>query len=209
MRSQFGKGTYANVASTLALALTLGGAAYAMSLPRNSVGTPQLKDNAVKTSKVDNGTLLRKDFRNGQVDPPNMKRFGPANMDVDDAPRTVFSTQGLTLEARCTSVANGAGPEDDTISMQIELMATVDHLNYQSYYEGGGVLDNDEDLHVGEGANWASHSSPALVTGGTEPPETQSVSVVLPGGKGLLGRTILIANRGTSDCTFLGRVDFV
>ena len=207
MRRQFGKGTYPKVVSTLALALSLGGAAYASSLSRNSVGTIHLKDDAVKTSKVDNGTLVRKDFRKGQVDPPNMKRFGPVNMDVGDAPRTAFSMPAFTLEARCTSVANGAGPEDDTIKMQIELMATVDHLNYQSYEEGGEVLDYDEDLEVGEGANWASHSSPALVTGGTEPPETQSVSVVLPGGKAILGRTILIPNRGSSDCTFLGRLD--
>jgi hypothetical protein len=207
MRRRLGKGTYANIASTLALVLSLGGAAYALTLPRNSVGTPQLKDNAVKTAKVDNGTLLRKDFRKGQVDPPNMKRFGPANMDVGDAPRTVFTTPGLKLEARCTTETNGAGPDDDTIRMQIELMATVDHLNYQSYEEGGDVLDYDEDLSIGEGANWASHASPALVTGDAEAPETQSVTVVLPGGKGILGRTVMLANRGTSDCTFLGRVD--
>lgn len=56
--------TYANVASTLALVLALSsGAAFAAStLPRGSVGTPQLKDNAVTGAKVSDGTLRAKDF---------------------------------------------------------------------------------------------------------------------------------------------------
>lgn len=45
--------TYANVMSSLAVFLVIGGAtAIAANLPANSVGTPQLKKNAVKTGKV-------------------------------------------------------------------------------------------------------------------------------------------------------------
>jgi collagen triple helix repeat protein len=45
--------TYANVAATLALFLALGGAAYAATqLPRNSVGTGQLKAEAVTAGKI-------------------------------------------------------------------------------------------------------------------------------------------------------------
>lgn len=45
--------TYANVMSSLAVFLVLGGAtALAMSLPKNSVGTKQLKNNAVTAAKV-------------------------------------------------------------------------------------------------------------------------------------------------------------
>jgi hypothetical protein len=45
--------TYANVISTLSLFLVLGGGAYAAStLPRNSVGTPQLKAAAVTPAKL-------------------------------------------------------------------------------------------------------------------------------------------------------------
>ena len=45
--------TYANVMSTIAVFLVVGGAtAIAANLPANSVGTPQLKKNAVKTGKV-------------------------------------------------------------------------------------------------------------------------------------------------------------
>jgi hypothetical protein len=45
--------TYANVIATLALFFALGGAAYAATqLPRNSVGTPQLKRGAVTAAKI-------------------------------------------------------------------------------------------------------------------------------------------------------------
>jgi hypothetical protein len=45
--------TYANVAATLALFLALGGAAYAATqLPRNSVGTAQLRKEAVTAGKI-------------------------------------------------------------------------------------------------------------------------------------------------------------
>jgi hypothetical protein len=60
--------TYANVASTLALMLALGGGAYAAtSLPKKSVGTKQLKKNAVISPKVKNGSLLARDFKAGQL----------------------------------------------------------------------------------------------------------------------------------------------
>jgi hypothetical protein len=60
--------SYANVVASLALFLALGGVGYAATqLPNNSVGTPQLKANAVTTGKVKNGTLLEKDFKPGQI----------------------------------------------------------------------------------------------------------------------------------------------
>ena len=51
----------------LALFLALSGTAYAATLPRNSVGTAQLKRNAVTSAKVRDGSLLRRDFRAGQL----------------------------------------------------------------------------------------------------------------------------------------------
>jgi len=56
--------TYANVIATLALFLALGGgAAYAASLGKNSVGTKQLKRNAVTGAKVKDGSLSAADLR--------------------------------------------------------------------------------------------------------------------------------------------------
>jgi hypothetical protein len=60
--------TYANVTSTLALFVALAGGAYAAyELPRNSVGTPQLKEAAVTSAKVRDFSLRAKDFRAGQL----------------------------------------------------------------------------------------------------------------------------------------------
>ena len=59
--------TYANAMSTIAVFVALGGGAYAVSVPRNSVGTTQLKANAVTAAKVKNRSLLASDFKRGQL----------------------------------------------------------------------------------------------------------------------------------------------
>jgi hypothetical protein len=59
---------YANVVSTLALVVALGGTSYAaVELPKNSVGSKQLKTNAVTSSKVKDRTLRSKDFKAGEL----------------------------------------------------------------------------------------------------------------------------------------------
>lgn len=63
------KFSYANVMVTLLAFVVLGGgAAYAATqLAKNSVGTKQLRKNAVTSAKVKDGTLRGKDFANGQL----------------------------------------------------------------------------------------------------------------------------------------------
>ncbi len=58
----------ATVIAAIALLVALGGTGYAATaLPADSVGTAQLKDNAVISAKVRNGSLLRVDFARGQL----------------------------------------------------------------------------------------------------------------------------------------------
>jgi hypothetical protein len=69
--------TFANVISVMALFVALSGGAYALTIPKNSVGAKQLKKNAVTGSKVKKGAvtsskvkdraLLAKDFKAGQL----------------------------------------------------------------------------------------------------------------------------------------------
>jgi hypothetical protein len=60
--------TYSNVLASLALFIALGGGAYAaIKIPKNSVGTSQLKTNAVISSKVKPRSLLANDFKAGQL----------------------------------------------------------------------------------------------------------------------------------------------
>lgn len=62
--------TYANVMSSIAVFLLLGGAtaiAAKHGLPKNSVGPKQLKNNAVNSAKVKNHSLKAVDFKAGQL----------------------------------------------------------------------------------------------------------------------------------------------
>jgi hypothetical protein len=78
------------VIACLALLVALTGTSYAtvLNVPKNSVGTPQLKRNAVKPAKlapnavrtahVLNGSLLAADFRTGQIPQGAKGDTGPA-----------------------------------------------------------------------------------------------------------------------------------
>jgi hypothetical protein len=56
------------VIACIALTVALGGTSYAaVTLPRGSVGTAQLKKNAVVSAKVKNRSLLAVDFKRGQL----------------------------------------------------------------------------------------------------------------------------------------------
>jgi len=67
--------SYANVISSVALFVALGGGAYALTIPSNSVGSKQLKKNAVTSKKIKKNAvtsskvknLLAKDFKAGQL----------------------------------------------------------------------------------------------------------------------------------------------
>jgi hypothetical protein len=80
--------TYANVVATLALVLATGGgvAVAADELARNSVGTKQLKKDAVVAAKVKDGSLVAADFAAGQL---------PAGPVGPQGPRGLQGDQGL------------------------------------------------------------------------------------------------------------------
>lgn len=56
------------IVAVIALVVAMGGTGYAaLRLPRNSVGTRQIRKNAVVSSKVKNGSLRASDFKAGQL----------------------------------------------------------------------------------------------------------------------------------------------
>src|SRR5829696_7137593 len=63
MRRALERMTYANVVSSLALFLALGGTSYALTLPRNSVGSKQIRSRAVGTSELRAGAVRSADVR--------------------------------------------------------------------------------------------------------------------------------------------------
>lgn len=71
--------TYANVVASLALFLALGGISWAAAtLPKNSVGSAQLKKSAVTGSKVKDGSLTKSDLAKGVVPAAVPGPQGPA-----------------------------------------------------------------------------------------------------------------------------------
>ena len=83
--------TYANVASSLALFIALGGVSYAaVTLPKNSVGSKQLRKNAVTATKVKNGSLGVGDFKKGQL------RKGTRGLHGERGPQGVAGPSGVS-----------------------------------------------------------------------------------------------------------------
>lgn len=69
LRTLIGRLRFADVVALAALFIALGGVSYAaIAVPAKSVGTKQLKGNAVTSAKVRNGSLLTRDFKGGQLD---------------------------------------------------------------------------------------------------------------------------------------------
>jgi hypothetical protein len=104
----------------LALFVALSGTAYAASLPRNSVGTPQLKRNAVTSAKVKPRSLLANDFRRGQLPAgpqgpqgpqgPTGPR-GPEGLHGVEGPRGPVGPRGPEGPAGATNVTARVGPQ--------------------------------------------------------------------------------------------------
>jgi len=92
------------VIACVALLLALGGASWAATaLPRNSVGAAQLRNNAVTSKKVKNHSLLRVDFKNGQVP---RGPAGPAGPTGAAGPKGATGARGPTGPAGSSGTAN-------------------------------------------------------------------------------------------------------
>ena len=105
----------AMVVAFIALLLALGGGAYAqLRIPRNSVGTAQLKQGAVTSAKVRNASLLRRDFRAGQL--PAGPR-GPAGSAGPAGERGATGERGPAGPAGATNVTLVLGQEQSGSSI--------------------------------------------------------------------------------------------
>jgi hypothetical protein len=109
MRISVRRPSPALVISCVALTIALGGTGYAtvLQVPKNSVGTPQLKNSAVTSAKVKNRSLLRADFATGQLP------AGPAGPAGPTGPAGPAGPAGLSgLErVEATSLNNTASPK--------------------------------------------------------------------------------------------------
>lgn len=83
------------VVSVVALGVALSGSAYAAGvLPNQSVGSPQLKSNAVTSAKVKNGSLQAKDFHQGVLPKSTKGATGPQGAQGPQGPQGEQGEQG-------------------------------------------------------------------------------------------------------------------
>lgn len=103
----------AMVIASLALLLALGGtsiAAVSVVLPKNSVGTPQLRDNAVNSAKVKNRSLLAVDFKAGELPAGAQGPAGPAGGAGAQGPKGDQGAPGISgLQIVEGTLVSGAG----------------------------------------------------------------------------------------------------
>ena len=128
----------------LALCIALSGTAYAATLPRNSVGGPQLKKNAVTSPKVKAGSLRASDFRSGQLPAgptgPQGER-GPKGERGAQGAQGAQGVQGLPGAAGATNVTVRVGPDATGIS-------TASCLDTERAVGGGGTPTTPGDFGV-------------------------------------------------------------
>lgn len=161
--------TYANVMASIAVFLALGGTAYAVAA--NSVGAKQLKNgavtkpklasNAVGAGKVIDGSLLKKDFKPGQLPQGHVR--GVVNNDFDGTTLPYQSTV-TTHGGNLLVFLSGSGSQDKAAGP----LATTATLSDPA---------QAEDLNIGYAQGFTSeiHSHKALV------PDTEWVSNVSAG----------------------------
>jgi Collagen triple helix repeat (20 copies) len=95
----------------LALFVALSGTAYAATLPRNSVGTTQLKRNAVTSAKVKPRSLLASDFRRGQLPAGPQGPQGPQGARGPEGPPGARGAEGATGARGAEGARGPQGPE--------------------------------------------------------------------------------------------------
>jgi hypothetical protein len=124
--------SFANVVSMLALFVALGGVSYAaLKLPKNSVGSKQIKANAVKSGKVKNGSLQAADFGAGQIPP------GPAGPQGTAGTDGTNGTNGTAVAfARIDPAGNLIGGPDQSKGV---VQANIQHTAGASAAEVAGT----------------------------------------------------------------------
>jgi hypothetical protein len=157
--------SYANVVATLALFIALGGTSYAaIKLPKNSVGSTQIKTGAVHTGEIFNGTIRLGDMSKsaqaalrgqtgpqgpaGPAGPPAMRHFATVSSaggfihgDANHGGRTGIGTYTVGFAESVGSCAFDAtiGTADPTVAPlgRAQVSVVESNVNGAKIYDAG------------------------------------------------------------------------
>jgi Collagen triple helix repeat (20 copies) len=130
--------TYANVAATLALFLALGGAAYAATqLPKNSVGTNQLRKEAVTAAKIAKKTRKQLQGNRGPAGPQ-----GPQGKTGKQGAKGATGARGAQGNTGAPG-ADGTGPALEVVTASKPIEAVGSTVVSQNLAPGAYVVTAD------------------------------------------------------------------
>lgn len=120
--------TYANVMATVAVFVALGGSSYAaLSLPKKSVGTKQLKRNAVTSSKVRDGAITGADV--------DESSFGQVPSAATAASATNATNAGHATNADRATNADHAANADKATNAGLATTAGTANAAFSTYHD--------------------------------------------------------------------------
>jgi hypothetical protein len=197
--------TYANVISSLALFIALGGGAYALSIPKASVGSKQLKSKAVTNSKIANGAVTSAKVKDDSLTGSDIKESTlgkvPSASAADAATAAITATTAATAT---NALALGGKPAAGFISKVVVRSKSLDPLTNGSTVGGAGDGGtNDGTVHcaageraIGGGArNAASGEDQAIIS--SRPTDATSAGVPADGTAATGWRTV-VSDQGDS-----------
>jgi len=198
--------SYANVVSSLALFIALGGTGYAVTqLPRNSVGARQLKPNAVTSAKIRAGAVQRSDLSpNARIGSRGVR--GPAGpvgpsetIQVKRAEAAAIPT-GANGSATLATISVPAGSWVFNAQTRVVYGGTGTSEFFDCYLtRGGGERLGEGTLNVGEAPpSVIAGSIPTQVAATFGAPTQVSYVCTHPspiGGAPRAERTVLLATR--------------
>jgi len=210
--------TYANVMSSIAVFLVLGGAAVAAGLAKNSVGSKQLKKNAVTTAKIKANAVTTAKIKNGAITGakvnagslgtvPNATHAdsansaGNANTVAGFTIRKFFYASGETAGRTTLVSLNGLTLTGGCAGGEVELIATTS-VNDSMIHAGGTFLTatpfyvEDDSFDVGNEENLVAEEGDS--TQGTLT-YAQSNGTVVTG-------TFASEEGGFADCSISGHI---
>jgi hypothetical protein len=166
MHRTLGRPSPALVIACVALFVSLGGTGYAvLRLPRNSVGTAQLRNNAVTSSKVRNFSLRAADFARGQVPRGPRGYRGPSGPVGPTGPAGAAGAMGATGPTGAQGPA-GAPASASTITVRTSSVTVPGNTAGNGAYatRSDQVNCNSDERALAGGATWSNDGNDLELT---------------------------------------------